>query len=124
MCTLHSLEAAAKINIICKSRLKWVGPLKINGHSPYNNMLQVCLSLMQHSTRRHPRQALVCQSLNLLEKGFSSTSTEDDDDDDDDNEDQDQSCVSPQSDHGTSRNVHAVARKLKFGSQLIATEST
>jgi hypothetical protein len=52
----------------------------------------------------------------LLEKGFSSTSTEDNDNDDDD---QDQSYVSPQSDHGTSRNVHAVARKLKFGASLL-----
>ncbi len=59
MCALHSLEAAEKVNIICKSRLKWVGPLKINGHSPYNSMLQVCLSLMRHSTRRHPRQAFL-----------------------------------------------------------------
>jgi hypothetical protein len=56
----------------------------------------------------------------LLEKGFSSTSTEDnDDDDDDDDQDQDQRRVSSQSDHGTSRNVHAVARKLKFGANLL-----
>jgi hypothetical protein len=54
---------------------------------------------------------------NLLEKGFSSTSTEDNDDDDD--EDEDQSCVSPQSNHVTSRTGHAVARKLKFGASSL-----
>jgi hypothetical protein len=63
------------------------------------------------------QQDIHWRSLTCLEKGFSSTSTEDNDDDDDD-QDQDQSCVSPQSDHGTSRNVHAVARKLKFGASL------
>jgi hypothetical protein len=92
--------------------------------------LAACTRLIQEDII-HYHQCLfnktdTLEESDLLEKGFSSTSTEDDDDDDDDddNEDQDQSCVSPQSDHGTSRNVHAVARKLKFGSQLIATEST
>jgi hypothetical protein len=69
MCALHSLEAAAKTNIICKSRLKWVGPLKIN-EWPLSLQQHGAGLLVTHATlhKKTPQaSSLVCQSLNLQE---------------------------------------------------------